>query len=87
MVSYTGILTFKSAETVRASLKATPLGEFMFETDCPYLAPVPYRGKRCEPAYVKEITEFASVVLDVTLDELSRQTCAAAHRFFPKLQS
>jgi TatD DNase family protein len=57
----------------------------MLETDCPYLAPVPYRGKRCEPAYVKEISEVVVQVRGCTLDELSEATCATAQDFFPKL--
>ena len=51
---------FKNARTVRDTLAATPLERFMLETDCPYLAPVPFRGKRCEPAYVREIGELAA---------------------------
>ncbi len=58
---------------------------FMLETDCPYLAPVPYRGKRCEPAYVKEIAEIAAHLKDSSPEELSGATCATAHQFFPKL--
>ena len=61
-VSFTGILTFKNGQNIRDTLAATPMGQFMLETDCPYLAPVPYRGKRCEPAYVKEIAEVAAQV-------------------------
>jgi TatD DNase family protein len=57
----------------------------MLETDCPYLAPVPYRGKRCEPAYVKEISEVAAAVKGCSLDELSAATCKTAHEFFRKL--
>ena len=85
LVSFTGIVTFKNAPGVRDTLAATPLGEFMLETDCPYLAPVPFRGKRGEPAYVKEIAEVAARVKGCTLDELSAATCAAAAKFFPKL--
>ncbi len=85
MVSFTGIVTFKNAQTVRDSLTAAPLGQFMLETDCPYLAPMPYRGKRCEPAYVKEISEMAAQVKNCSLEELSRATCEAAHRFFTRL--
>lgn len=85
LVSFTGILTFKSAQTVREALAATPPDQFMLETDCPYLAPVPYRGKRCEPAYVKEIAELAAQVKQVSLEELSVATCATAHRFFERL--
>jgi TatD DNase family protein len=85
LVSFTGICTFKNAPVVRESILAAPLGEFMLETDCPYLAPVPYRGKRCEPAYVKEIAETIARVKHCSLEELSEATCATAHRFFPKI--
>lgn len=85
MVSFTGIVTFKNGDNVREAAKATPLGEFMLETDCPFLAPVPYRGKRCEPAYVKEIAETIAGAKGCSLPELSRATCEAAHAFFPKL--
>jgi TatD DNase family protein len=85
LVSFTGILTFKNGANVREALAAAPFGQFMFETDCPFLAPVPYRGKRCEPAYVKEITEAAAGVKNCSLEELSAATCDTARRFFPKL--
>ena len=85
LVSFTGILTFKSAHTVRETLAAVPMGKFMLETDCPFLAPAPYRGKRCEPAYVKEIAETAVQVKGISADELSEATCETAHSFFPKL--
>ena len=83
LVSFTGILTFKNAQAVRDTLAATPTGQFMLETDCPFLAPVPYRSKRCEPAYVKEISEVAAQVRNCSLDELSKATCATAEKFFP----
>jgi TatD DNase family protein len=85
IVSFTGIVTFKNGQNVRDAVAATPLGEFMLETDCPFLAPIPYRGKRCEPAHVKEIAETIAQVKQCSLDELSRATCATAHSFFPKL--
>ena len=85
LVSFTGILTFKNGQVIRDTLGATPMGSFMLETDCPYLAPVPYRGKRCEPAYVKEIAEVAAQVKGCSLEELSRATCDTAHAFFPKM--
>ena len=85
IVSFTGIPTFKNGQNIRDSLAATPMGHFMLETDSPYLAPVPYRGKRCEPAYVKEISETAAQVKDCSLEELSQTTCATADRFFPKM--
>jgi TatD DNase family protein len=87
LVSFTGILTFKNGVTVRETLKATPPDRFMLETDCPYLAPVPYRGKRCEPAYVKEISEVAAETKGISLNELSALTCATARRFFHRLES
>jgi TatD DNase family protein len=82
LVSFTGILTFKNGQNIRDTLAATPLGSFMLETDCPYLAPVPYRGKRCEPAHIKETSETAARVKGCTLEELSRATCEAAEGFF-----
>jgi TatD DNase family protein len=82
LVSFTGILTFKNGQNIRDTLAATPLDQFMLETDCPYLAPVPYRGKRCEPAYVKEISEVAAQVKGCSLEELSAATSATAEKFF-----
>jgi len=86
LVSFTGIVTFKNGQNVRDTLAATPLDRFMLETDCPYLAPVPYRGKRCEPAYVKEISEVVAQVEGCPLDELSAATCRTATEFFPRLK-
>jgi TatD DNase family protein len=82
IVSFTGIVTFKNGQNVRDVVSATPLDKFMLETDCPYLAPVPYRGKRCEPAYVKEISEVVAAVKKCSLEELSAATCATASGFF-----
>jgi TatD DNase family protein len=85
LVSFTGIVTFKNGQNIRETLRETPLDQFMLETDCPFLAPVPYRGKRCEPAYVKEISEMAAQVKGCSLSELSEATCQTARRFFGKL--
>jgi len=85
LVSFTGIVTFKNAQNVRAAIAAAPLDKFMLETDCPYLAPVPYRGKRCEPAYVKEISEAVAQIKMCSLETLSVATCQTAKEFFPKL--
>jgi TatD DNase family protein len=82
LVSFTGIVTFKNAQTVRDTLTAVPAGSFMFETDCPFLAPMPFRGKRCEPAHVREIAAFAAQVRGCALDELGATTCATAAVFF-----
>jgi TatD DNase family protein len=85
LVSFTGIVTFKNAQNVRDCVAAAPLDKFMLETDCPYLAPVPYRGKRCEPAYVKEISEAVAQTKLCSFEELSAATCKTAKEFFPKL--
>ena len=85
LVSFTGILTFKNSQNIREALAGTPMDKFMLETDCPFLAPAPYRGKRCEPAYVKEVAEVAAQVKGCTLEELSAATCATAERLFGKL--
>jgi TatD DNase family protein len=87
LVSFTGIVTFKNAQSVRDTVAATPLGQFMLETDSPYLAPVPYRSKRCEPAYVKEISETVAKVKGCALEELSAASCATAEKFFGGISS
>lgn len=86
LVSFTGIATFKNAQSVRDTIAATPADKLMLETDCPFLAPVPYRGKRCEPAYVKEISEAVAKVKNISREELSDLTCKTAHEFFPKMK-
>lgn len=82
LVSFTGIATFKNAATVRDTIKSAPLDNFMVETDCPFLAPPPYRGKRCEPAYVIETARVISTLKDIPLDELGDQTSRTARAFF-----
>ncbi len=86
LVSFTGILTFKNGHNIRETLASTPMGAFLLETDCPYLAPVPFRGKRCEPAHVREIAITAAEVAGCTIEKLSRATCEAASAFFPKME-
>ena len=86
LVSFTGIVSFKNAQTVRDTVVATPLDSLMLETDSPYLAPVPYRGKRCEPGYVKEIADVVAESKGCSLDELSAATCATAKKFFGRLK-
>jgi TatD DNase family protein len=82
LVSFTGVLTFKNAQTVRDTLAAIPLGQFMLETDAPFLAPAPHRGQRCEPAYVTHIADVAAQVKGISLEELGQATCATAEQFF-----
>ena len=86
LVSFTGISTFKNAQEVRETIAATPLDKLMLETDSPFLAPMPYRGKRCEPAFTRHTAERAAEVKGVSLAELSAATCATAHDFFARLR-
>ncbi len=86
LVSFTGVCTFKNAGDVRESLASVPLDKLMLETDAPFLAPVPYRGKRCEPAYVREISQVASETREIGLEELAEATCARARVFFKGLE-
>jgi TatD DNase family protein len=85
LVSFTGIVTFKNSQNVRDAVAAAPPDKFILETDCPYLAPVPHRGQRCEPAFVKEISETVAQVRNCSLEELSAATCRTAQEFFRKL--
>jgi TatD DNase family protein len=82
LVSFTGIVTFKNAPDAQAAAAAVPLDSFMVETDCPYLAPVPHRGKKCEPAFVRHIAEQIAKLRGIPLEELSAATEATAEKFF-----
>jgi len=85
IVSFTGILTFKKAHRIRETFAAVPEGKFMFETDCPYLAPEPFRQKRCEPAFIRNTVEVAQQARGCSLEALSQSSCAAARAFFGRL--
>jgi len=82
LVSYTGIVTFKNGNAVRETLAATPMGGFMLETDCPFLAPVPHRGRRCEPAFIADIASTVAGLKHCSAEELGTATCATARSFF-----
>ena len=82
-ISYTGILTFKNATTLRDVAKKVPLDCVMLETDAPYLAPEPHRGKRNEPSYVPLIAETLAQTKGVDVEEVARVTTENAHRLFP----
>lgn len=73
-ISFSGIVTFKSAKELQAVALAVPLERMLIETDSPYLAPVPYRGRTNEPAWVKHVAEFLATLKGVPLDQLARQT-------------
>lgn len=81
-VSFTGIATFKNGENVRETAKGLPAGSFFVETDCPYLAPVPHRGSRCEPWHTRLVAECLAKVRGESLERLAEHTTAAAEDFF-----
>ncbi len=82
LVSFTGIVTFKNGATVREVAARIPLDKFMVETDCPYLAPVPFRGKRCEPAHTRIVAETIAAARGVSLEEVAEMTTQTAEEFF-----
>jgi TatD DNase family protein len=82
LVSFTGIVTFKNGLTVRNVAAEVPLWKFMVETDCPYLAPTPFRGKRCEPAYAPIVAEVIAAARGGSLSEISEATTETAEKFF-----
>jgi len=75
-------VTFKNGAPVREVAAQIPLWKFMVETDCPYLAPVPFRGKRCEPAYTRVVAESIAAARGVSLEEVAEATTATAEKFF-----
>ncbi|MGZ5537247.1 MAG: TatD family hydrolase [Chthoniobacterales bacterium] len=82
LVSFTGIVTFKNGASVREVAAQVPINKFMVETDCPYLAPVPFRGKRCEPAHTRLVAESIATARGMSLEELARATTSNAQGFF-----
>ena len=84
-VSFTGILTFKNSDSLREIAAALPADRVLVETDAPYLAPLPYRGKRNEPAYVVETAKVLADVGGVPIEEIARQTTENFFRLFNKV--
>lgn len=82
LVSFTGIVTFKNGAAVRDVAAQIPLWKFMVETDCPYLAPVPFRGKRCEPAHTRIVAETIAAARGVSLEDVADMTTQTAKEFF-----
>ena len=83
-VSFSGILTFRNSEDIRRIAALVPPDRLLVETDAPYLAPVPYRGKTNEPAYVAHTAKVLADVAGVTEAEIARITTANFYRLFPK---
>ena len=84
-ISFTGIVTFRNSAALREIAKSLPADRFLVETDAPYLAPLPYRGKRNEPAYVVEVAKVLAEVRGVSADEIARQTSENFFRLFSKV--
>jgi TatD DNase family protein len=85
-VSFSGILTFPKSEELRQIARSLPADRLLVETDAPYLAPVPFRGKRCEPAMVAHTAECLARMRGWTIAETQRQTTANCLRLFAKLR-
>ncbi|MDI1240825.1 MAG: TatD family hydrolase [bacterium] len=82
MISFAGNVTFKKAENLRESAKVVPLDRLLIETDCPFLTPIPFRGKRNEPAYVEHTARFLAELYGVSYETLAEQTTKNFLDFF-----
>lgn len=82
LVSIPGIVTFKKSDATRAAVKEIPLSQIMLETDGPYLAPIPHRGKRCESSFMLETAKAVAAVKEISLEELAATTTQTALKFF-----
>ncbi|MCP1437341.1 TatD DNase family protein [Erwinia persicina] len=81
-ISFSGIATFRNAETIREAARYVPLDRMLVETDSPYLAPVPYRGKENQPAYTRDVADYMAVVKGVSIETLAEATTANFSRLF-----
>ena len=81
-ISFSGIVTFKSADELREVVRRVPLDRILVETDSPWLAPVPHRGKQNEPQYVREVAETVADLKGVSLEQLAEITTQNFHRLF-----
>lgn len=82
LVSFTGIVTFKNAALVQETARSVPADGYMIETDCPYLAPVPHRGKRCEPAFARQVADKVAELRGEPLEKVAADTERTAVDFF-----
>ncbi len=81
-LSFTGMATYKNADVIRETIERTPIERIMIETDAPYLAPVPHRGKRNEPSYVAEVAKAIAQIKGLSFEEVDRATTRNAVEFF-----
>jgi TatD DNase family protein len=82
LVSFSGIVTFKNAAELRSVAREVPLDRLLIETDCPFLTPVPYRGKRNEPSYVIEVARCLAELRGIALEEMAGITTTNFCRSF-----
>lgn len=85
-ISFSGIVTFKSAADLQETAKKVPLDRMLIETDSPYLAPVPYRGKTNQPAWVRHVAECISTLRGVPLEQIAEQTTNNFFKLFNKIE-
>lgn len=85
-ISFSGIMTFKNADPLREVVKQVPLDRLLIETDSPYLAPVPYRGKTNQPAYVSAVAAAVADIKGVSIEALAKLTSENFYRLFPLVQ-
>ena len=81
-ISFSGIVSFKNAKVVHETAQFVPLDRLLIETDSPYLAPMPYRGKQNEPAYVRHVAQAIADIKQTSLQEISRITSDNFERCF-----
>jgi len=86
-IAISGIVTFKNALTIKDVARRVPLDRLLIETDSPYLAPVPYRGKLNQPAYVKHVAEEIARLRDISFDDVARATTDNFFHLFPQAES
>lgn len=82
LISFAGNVTFKKAENLREAARVVPLEKLLIETDCPFLTPIPFRGKRNEPAFVVETAKFLADFYGIELQTLANQTTQNFQEFF-----
>uniref|UniRef100_UPI00286E544C TatD family hydrolase n=1 Tax=Chamaesiphon sp. VAR_69_metabat_338 TaxID=2964704 RepID=UPI00286E544C len=81
-ISFSGVVTFKNAAQIQASAQLVPPARLLIETDCPFLAPVPHRGKRNEPAFVAQVASFLATLRGESVESLAGFTTANARELF-----
>lgn len=85
-ISFSGVVTFKNAKQVQEVAQKVPLERMLIETDSPYLAPVPHRGKQNEPAYVRHVAEFIAELRGVPVEQVAAATTENFFRLFAKAE-